>query len=77
VIFTEAPIPITLMNGEAEETAAIIGEVVERCGNEGIALTQVSTPCTPLLATIWAKEIGAQPNAELRGPRGADAERLL
>jgi hypothetical protein len=36
------PIPITLMNHDVEEAAAIIGGVVERCGHERVALTRVS-----------------------------------
>jgi hypothetical protein len=36
------PIPITLMNHGAEEAAAIIGGVVERCGRQSITLMRVS-----------------------------------
>jgi len=39
---SQVPIPITLMNHEVEEAAAIIGGVVERCGGKGIDLMQVS-----------------------------------
>jgi len=39
---SQVPIPITLMNHEVEEAAAIIGGVVERCGHESVALTRVS-----------------------------------
>ena len=39
---SQVPIPITLMNHEVEETAAIIGAVVERCSRESIKLTGVS-----------------------------------
>ena len=35
------PIPITLMNHGVEETAAIIGAVVERCARENITLTAI------------------------------------
>jgi hypothetical protein len=35
------PIPITLMNHGVDETAAIIGAVVERCARDNIALTEI------------------------------------
>ena len=35
------PIPITLMNHGVEETAAIIGAVVERCARDNIALGSI------------------------------------
>lgn len=35
------PIPITLMNHDVEETAVIIGAVVERCARGNIALTDI------------------------------------
>jgi hypothetical protein len=35
------PIPITLMNHGVEETAAIIGAVVERCARDNITLTGI------------------------------------
>ena len=35
------PIPITLMNHGIEQTAAIIGAVVERCARDNIALTRI------------------------------------
>ena len=35
------PIPITLMNHGVEETAAIIGAVVERCAQGNIALASI------------------------------------
>jgi hypothetical protein len=35
------PIPITLMNHGVEETAAIIGAVVERCDRDGVTLTGI------------------------------------
>ncbi len=35
------PIPITFMNHEADETAAIIGAVVERCAQDEIILTDI------------------------------------
>ena len=36
------PIPIAFMNHGVDETAAIIGGVVERCARESIALERVS-----------------------------------
>jgi hypothetical protein len=38
---SQVPIPITLMNYDVEEVAAVIGGVVERCGRDRIALKQV------------------------------------
>jgi hypothetical protein len=35
------PVPITLMNHGADETAAILGAVVERCARDNIALTGI------------------------------------
>ena len=35
------PIPVTLMNHGVDETAAIIGAVVERCARDNIALTEI------------------------------------
>jgi hypothetical protein len=35
------PIPVTLMNDGVDETAAIIGAVVERCARDNIALTEI------------------------------------
>jgi hypothetical protein len=35
------PIPITLMNHGVDETAAIIGAVVERCARDNIALKAI------------------------------------
>jgi hypothetical protein len=35
------PIPVTLMNHRIDETAAIIGAVVERCARDNIALTEI------------------------------------
>jgi hypothetical protein len=35
------PIPVTLMNHRVDETAAIIGAVVERCARDIIALTEI------------------------------------
>jgi hypothetical protein len=35
------PIPITLMNHGIEETAAIIGGVVERCARDSVTVTRI------------------------------------
>jgi hypothetical protein len=35
------PIPIAFMNHGVDETAAIIGAVVERCARDNIALTEI------------------------------------
>ena len=35
------PVPITLMNHGVEETAAIIGAVVERCARDNVTLTGI------------------------------------
>ena len=35
------PIPVTLMNDGVDETAAIIGAVVERCARDKIPLTEI------------------------------------
>ena len=35
------PIPVTLMNDGVDETAAIIGALVERCARDNIALTEI------------------------------------
>jgi hypothetical protein len=35
------PIPVTLMNHGVDETAAIIGAVVERCARSDIALVEI------------------------------------
>jgi len=41
VASSPTPVPITFMNHGVDETAAIIGAVVERCAQDGIVLTDI------------------------------------
>lgn len=54
------PIPITFMNHEVDETAAIIGAVVERCARDNIALTEIFID--PELAELLGLVDGGQPS---------------
>ena len=53
------PIPITLMNHGVDETAAIIGAVVERCARDNIALTEIfiDPELAELLGSGWMAHI--------------------
>jgi hypothetical protein len=41
IVSSPTPIPIAFMNHGVDETAAIIGAVVERCDRDNIALTEI------------------------------------
>ena|SRR5271166_5043980 len=57
------PIPITLMNHGVEETAAIIGAVVERCDQDDVTLTAI------LIDPNLADELGLADGKQL--PHGS------
>jgi hypothetical protein len=54
------PIPVTLMNHRIDETAAIIGAVVERCARDNIALTEIFID--PDLAELLGLDGGQLPH---------------
>jgi hypothetical protein len=74
------PIPITLMNHGVDETAAIIGAIVERCAQGNIALVKIFID--PELAEFLGLENGgplphgSRPTVRCKAAKESKAPRL-
>ena len=66
------PIPVTLMNHGVDETAAIIGAVVEHCARNNIALTEIfiDPDLAELLGLVERRTAAARVQADVRCDAG-------